>query len=54
MEELVWKFRIFGVEIGWTKYRTCDWFDYWESCHLLYFRKLRIWFYKKYYKDDGL
>ena len=51
-KELVWTFKLFGVEIGWCKHRQCEWFSYIESYELFYFRKLRIWFYKQYYENE--
>ena len=55
MESLLWKFEIFGLEIGWAKDKQLNkdsFFEHHKYYCLLYIGKLRFWNMKRYYNKE--
>ena len=56
MESLLWKFEIFGLEIGWAKDKQLNkdsFFEHHKYYCLLYIGKLRFWNKKSYYNKEN-
>ena len=50
MCELLWSFRLFGIEVAWTKELLFYGVYYCPEDYIFQFRHLRFWNYKKYYE----